>query len=126
LFCFLAVFPFVLNFLLQFNKSLQIQPQIRLSEWISFASILPIMFGISFQLPLVMLFLDRISIFNVDTYREQRRMAILVIAILSAILTPADPVSMLLMLIPMVFLYELGIRLCVWMPRHGDELESAV
>lgn len=119
LFCYYAVFPFVLNFLLGFNAELKITPQIRLSEWISFAIILPVMFGVSFQLPLVMLFLDRINIFNADLYREHRRMAILVIAILSSILTPADPMSMLLMMFPLIFLYELGIRLCGWLPRHS-------
>jgi sec-independent protein translocase protein TatC len=115
-FCFYCVFPFVLKFLLGFNASLEIHPQIRLSEWISFAVMLPVMFGISFQLPLVMLFLERISIFNADTYVEKRRLAILVIAFLSMILTPADPMSMILMLIPLVGLYELGILLCRWSP----------
>ncbi|SFI39410.1 twin-arginine translocase subunit TatC [Planctomicrobium piriforme] len=123
-FCFFAVFPFVLDFLLKFNKSLEIQPQIRLSEWISFAVVLPLMFGISFQLPLVMLFLERISIFSATVYREQRRMAILVIAILSSVLTPADPMSMLLMMFPLIFLYELGIRMCDWLPRGGSQLET--
>lgn len=111
-FCFLAVFPFVLSFLLGFNTLLDVQPQIRLSEWISFAVTLPLMFGVSFQLPLVMLFLERISIFEVNAYREKRRMAVLVIAFLSMMLTPADPMSMLLMMIPLVFLYEFGIVLC--------------
>lgn len=111
-FCFFAVFPFVLNFLLGFNSLLEVQPQIRLSEWISFAVMLPMMFGISFQLPLVMLFLERISVFDVTSYREKRRMAVLVIAFLSMMLTPADPMSMLLMMIPLVILYEFGILLC--------------
>ena len=111
-FCFYAVFPFVLSFLLGFNSMLDVQPQIRLSEWISFAVTLPLMFGVSFQLPLVMLFLERISIFEVNAYREKRRMAVLVIAFLSMMLTPADPMSMLLMMIPLVFLYEFGIMLC--------------
>lgn len=115
-FCFYAVFPFVLNFLLKFNATLEISPQIRISEWISFAVMLPLMFGVSFQLPLAMLFLERISIFQVEHYKEQRRMAILVIAIISMILTPADPMSMLLMMIPLIFLYELGIKLCSWAP----------
>ena len=111
-FCFYAVFPFVLSFLLGFNSMLDVQPQIRLSEWISFAVTLPLMFGVSFQLPLVMLFLERISIFEVNAYREKRRMAVLVIAFLSMMLTPADPMSMLLMMIPLVLLYEFGIILC--------------
>ena len=111
-FCFYAVFPFVLKFLLSFNQMLNVNPQIRLSEWINFAVMLPVMFGVSFQLPLVMLFLERISVFEIADYREKRRMAILVIAFLSMILTPADPMSMLLMMFPLTLLYELGIILC--------------
>jgi sec-independent protein translocase protein TatC len=78
------------------------------------------MFGISFQLPMIMLFLERISVFNVTDYREKRRMAILVIAFLSMIMTPADPMSMLMMMFPLVLLYEFGIGLCVFRPSRSD------
>ncbi|QDT66409.1 Sec-independent protein translocase protein TatCy [Calycomorphotria hydatis] len=115
-FCFFAVFPFVLSFLLGFNEMLGITPQIRLSEWISFALMLPMMFGLSFQLPLVMLLLERLQIFDIATYRERRRMAILVIAVVSMMMTPADPMSMLLMMLPLVALYELGIWMCHFQP----------
>lgn len=111
-FCFFLVFPFVLQFLLGFAEMLGTTAQIRLSEWISFAIMLPVMFGLSFQLPLVMLFLERISIFEADDYREKRRMSILVIAIISMFMTPADPMSMLLMMMPLLGLYELGILMC--------------
>jgi len=118
-FCFYAVFPFVLKFLLAFNRNIGVTPQIRLSEWISFAVVLPLMFGISFQLPLVMKFLTAISIFNVEVYRTKRRLAILAIAFISMVLTPADPFSMLLMMVPLLFLYELGILLCQWSARKN-------
>ncbi len=111
-FCFNLVFPFVLKFLLGFNRLLKLEPQIRLSEWINFAILLPLMFGISFQLPLVMKFLQSISLFGVESYRDKRRMAILVIAALSMFLTPADPMSMILMMCPLIILYEFGILLC--------------
>jgi len=117
LFCFYAVFPFVLNFLLSFNKLLGVNPQIRLSEWISFAVTLPVMFGLSFQLPLIMLFMERISIFTVNDYHEKRRMAILIIAIISMLMTPADPMSMVLMMMPLILLYELGILMCKFFPN---------
>lgn len=111
-FCFFLVIPVVLEFLLSFNLWLGLLPQIRMSEWISFAVTLPLMFGISFQLPLVMLFMERISIFSANDYREKRRISILVIAVLSMLLTPADPTSMMLMMIPLLVLYEFGIWLC--------------
>lgn len=120
LFCFFAVIPFVLNFLFDFNIWLDITIQPRLTEYVSFIVILPVMFGISFQLPLVMLFLERINVFNVQVFREKRRLAILAIAFLSMILTPSDPVSMMLMMVPLCLLYELGIILCTWQPQSKE------
>lgn len=115
MFCFYGVFPTVLDFLLGFNTRMGITAQIRISEWISFAVMMPLMFGVAFQLPLVMLFLQKLSIVDVKLYREQRRLAILAISILSAVLTPTpDPASMLMMMVPLLMLYELGIWLCVW------------
>ena len=86
--CFLFVLPITLSFLLQFNVWLGVAPTLRLSEWMSFATILPLIFGVSFQTPLVMLFLERISVFTVDDFRAKRKMAILVITIAAAVLTP--------------------------------------
>lgn len=117
IFCFFAVIPFVLNFLFDFNIWLDITVQPRLTEYISFIVILPVMFGISFQLPLVMLFLERITVFQVAVYRKNRRIAILAISFISMVLTPSDPVSMLLMMVPLCLLYELGILLCDWQPK---------
>jgi sec-independent protein translocase protein TatC len=114
--CFYFVLPITLSFLLQFNVWLGVAPTLRLSEWMGFATMLPLIFGVAFQTPLVMLFLERINIFTVDDYRAKRKMAILVIAIAAAILTPGqDPFSMLLLACPMLLLYELGILLI----RHG-------
>ncbi|MBL8816496.1 MAG: twin-arginine translocase subunit TatC [Planctomyces sp.] len=110
---FYFAFPLMLRFLIGFNDWLNISIQPRLSEYISLSLVLPLMFGISFQLPLVMLFLERINLFTIDNYRQNRRVAILVIAILSMILTTdPTPTSMLLMMCPLVVLYEVGIQLC--------------
>lgn len=112
LFCFYMVMPIVLDFLIGFNKWIGVELQPRLSEYISFVLMLPVMFGLSFQLPMVMLFLERIGIMTVKGYSENWRMAVLVIAIVSMLLTPSDPQSMLLMMFPLVFLYIGGIQLC--------------
>lgn len=112
LFCFYMVMPIVLDFLISFNKWIGVELQPRLSEYISFVLMLPVMFGISFQLPMVMLFLERIGIMTVKGYAENWRMAVLIISIVSMLLTPSDPQSMLLMMFPLVFLYMGGIQLC--------------
>ena len=80
---------------------------------------LPLLFGGSFQLPLVMLFLNRLSIADTEVYRSKRRVAILVISLLSMMLTPADPASMVLMMLPLIVLYELGIWLCQYMTNRN-------
>lgn len=110
--CFFGVLPWALSFLLQFNMWLGIEPTLRLGEWMSFATILPLVFGVCFETPLVMLFLERIGVFTVDDYRSKRKMAVLVITVAAALLTPGqDPFSMVLLAVPMVVLYELGIVL---------------
>src|SRR5262249_8780027 len=110
--CFWFVLPITLGFLLEFNVWLGVAPTLRLSEWMSFATMLPLVFGVAFQTPLIMLFLERIGIFTVDDFKAKRKMAILVITIAAAILTPGqDPISMLRLAVPMILLYELGIVL---------------
>lgn len=111
---FFFVFDFVLEYLLTFNEWLGLDPDPRISEWMSFVLVLPLGFGIGFQLPLVMLFLERIGIFEAAAYLSQWRMAVLVICIVSAILTPADPYSMVFLAVPLSLLYFGGVGLCLW------------
>ena len=125
---FLFVFPPVLGFLFYFNDKLGIAQDIRITDWLGFVLIMPLGFGVAFQLPLVMLFLERIGIFQVKTYLSRWRIAILVIFTLAMILTPSgDPYSMLLMAIPLTALYFGGVLLCKYLPRPSspfDELED--
>jgi sec-independent protein translocase protein TatC len=68
-----------------------------------------------------MLFLERIGVFTVEDYRAKRRIAILIIFIAGAVLTPGqDPFSMCMLALPMVLLYELGIL----MVRGGKNVKT--
>lgn len=108
--CQFAVIPAALKALLYFNLTLNIEPDFRLNEWLGFAILMPVVFGLSFQTPLVMLFLGKIGIFTADEFAAKRRVAIFVICIFAALITPSiDVISMLLLAAPMVGLYELGI-----------------
>ena len=109
---FFFVFDFVLDYLLAFNEWLGLDPDPRISEWMSFVLVLPLGFGLGFQLPLVMLFLERIGIFDAAAYASQWRIAVLVICVVSALLTPADPYSMLFLAAPLCLLYFGGVALC--------------
>ncbi len=115
---FFFVFEPVLRFLFTFNKMLNIDPDPRISEWLSFVLILPLGFGIAFQLPLVMFFLERIGLFSVEMYQGRWRIAVLVICVLAMFLTPADPYSMMLLAAPLIILYIGGIIMCKVLPRR--------
>jgi sec-independent protein translocase protein TatC len=111
-FCFFIVLPVVLKFFFSFNEWFDIEPNLRLSEWLSFATIVPVIFGICFELPLVMSVLERIGIFRMEDYAKRWRHAILIISIVAMIVTPTtDPGSMMLLMGPLTGLYFLGIGL---------------
>jgi sec-independent protein translocase protein TatC len=121
---FFLVLNYVLSFLLAFNGSMDVAVEPRLTYYVNFVLLLPLGFGIAFQLPLVMLFLQRIGLFETEAYISSWRIAVLVIFVVSMILTPADVTSMFAMAVPLVFLYGLGILMCKFIPR-GRGMGSA-
>lgn len=121
---FFLVLHYVLNFLLAFNGSMDVEVEPRLTYYINFVLLLPLGFGFAFQLPLVMLFLQRIGLIETEMYVGSWRVAILVIFILSMLLTPADVTSMIALAVPLMLLYFLGIAMCHFIPR-GPGLGSA-
>jgi sec-independent protein translocase protein TatC len=122
--CEVFVIPKALSALLWFNEWLGFKPDIRLNEWLGFAIFMPLVFGLSFQTPLVMLFLNRLGICGVETFAGSRRMAWFLMAVFAAIITPStDAFSMLLLWVPMSLLFELGIIL-IWMSPSRQEPED--
>jgi sec-independent protein translocase protein TatC len=123
---FTFVFPPVLRFFFAINKSMGQSLEPRATDWMSFVLLLPLGFGISFQLPLVMLFLDRIHVFNVQIYLAKWRIAVLVMAVAAMILSPGgDPNAMVMMLVPLIGLYFAGIALCKWLPTNRSPEATA-
>jgi sec-independent protein translocase protein TatC len=124
-FCEIIVLPAAVSYLLAFNDWVGIEPDLRLSEWLSFAVFVPLTFGAAFQTPLVMYVLYRVGIMEVETYKKNRKMAFFLLAVLACLLaaTP-DAVGMLSLSIPLWGLYEVGILLCRWFPRPKSEFDE--
>jgi sec-independent protein translocase protein TatC len=124
-FCEVVVLPAAVAYLLAFNEWVGIEPDLRLSEWLSFAVFVPLTFGAAFQTPLVMYVLNRVGIVEVETYRKHRKMAFFLLSIMACLLaaTP-DAVGMLSLSVPLWALYEFGILLCRWFPRPKSEIEE--
>jgi sec-independent protein translocase protein TatC len=114
---FFVIFQLVLSFLIGYTTSLDVEFAPRLNDYMSFAMMLPLGFGLAFQLPIIMLGLHRFGVVTAETFLSQWRIAVLVISFLAMILTPADPYSMIGLAIPLVLLYFFGILLCHYMPK---------
>jgi sec-independent protein translocase protein TatC len=109
-FGYFLVLPVALDFLLGFGGD-NFSTQVRAGEYYGFVTTLLLGAGLMFEVPVAMLALARIGVASAAFYRRQWRVAIVVIAILAAILPGGDPFSMLLLMIPQVVLYALGIAL---------------
>ena len=114
---FFLVLHYVLTFLLSFNAGMDVAVEPRLTYYVNFILLLPLGFGVAFQLPLVMLFLQRIGLFETEAYISSWKIAVLVIFVISMLLTPADVTSMIALAFPLILLYGLGIMMCWFMPR---------
>jgi sec-independent protein translocase protein TatC len=122
--CQFLLLPMAIQYLLKFDEWLDLTPQLRLTDWLSFAIYTPLIFGIAFQTPLVMFVLDRVGIVTVDTFVNYWRISTFVILVLSGFLAPTpDPVMMLALGLPIVGLYWLGIGMCRWWPRPKVDLD---
>lgn len=122
--CQFLVIPKAIQALLWFNRWLHLEPDLRFSEWLSFAILMPVVFGASFQLPLLMMFLDRVGIVTADAYRRHWRIVCFAIHVFAAIAVPApDPFSMECLALPMFGLYLLGIWLCRFNPRPEEGVD---
>ena len=112
-FAFYMLFPFVFRFFIELNESAPvpavIMPAVR--DYITFAIGLLKVFGIAFQLPLVLVLLNRAGVLPRARVVAMRRYAIIFIVIAAAILTPPDIVSQILLAVPMLALFELSILL---------------
>lgn len=107
-FAYFVVLPFALNFFIGFAAA-DLVPNFSFARYISFTTSFLFSFGLVFQLPVVFWFLGSIGLVNTTFLRRNRKYALLIVVVLSAILTPPDVFSQVLMAIPLMLLYELGI-----------------
>ncbi|MBN2366600.1 MAG: twin-arginine translocase subunit TatC [Calditrichaeota bacterium] len=111
-FAYFVIFPFALRFFLGLAPE-AIKTNIAIDFYISFLIRLLIVFGIVFQLPIMSYFLSRLGILSPAFMRKYRKHSIVVIFVLAALFTPPDPLTQVLLAIPLVLLYELSIFISV-------------
>jgi sec-independent protein translocase protein TatC len=104
------VLPLGLRFLIGFQAE-TLTPIITVDEYLRFATRLILAFGLIFEMPVVLVLLSFMGLVTPAGLRKYQRHALVILAIASALLTPADLGTMFMLLVPMVLLYELSIWL---------------
>ncbi len=113
-FAYIILVPMVLPFLFKMGTK-SIDANINITEYMSFVLRLILVAGLIFELPILSFFLSRIGILSPAFLKKYRPYSVVLIFIFSAIITPPDPVSQLLMAFPLLMLYEISI----WVSHIG-------
>lgn len=107
-FGYFLVFPFTFETILNFGIQ-NIEATLSLKDYLVLSSKVLVFLGILFQMPNVMLILGFMGLVNKDQFQSSRRYVIAGFAVLAAIMTPPDVITMMALWIPLVFLYEIGV-----------------
>lgn len=121
-FAYTITLPFMLNFLVTLEGSEYITASISIESYINLCLTMFVVFGLVFEMPLVTIILSRMGIANPDIMKKGRGVAIVVIFVVAAIITPPDIVSQIMVALPMVLLYFVSTFLSgVFYKPHSDD-----
>ena len=122
-FAFYAVFPLMFEFFLGFStEHIQAMPAVR--EYLTLALKLLFAFGLSFQIPIIIMLLVRLGLADPESLAEKRRYVIVWSFIIAAILTPPDVISQAFLALPIMLLYEVGLRLSRYSLSRQERTQS--
>ena len=110
-FAYFISLPFMLRFLIQFTGEVDVAASISIQQYVSFLLTVFVIFGLVFELPVVSVLLTGLGLVKAEWLVKGRKVMIVVIFVLAAIITPPDIVSQIMVAIPMLALYEISIAL---------------
>ena len=111
LFGYFVIVPLMINFLGGWQVSKEIVNDVTLEDFMKSITFIPFATGIIFELPILMIFLTKVGIITPEFMIKYRRHAIIVLMIVASVITPPDVVSMILVMLPLILLYEVSILL---------------
>jgi sec-independent protein translocase protein TatC len=121
-FAYFLVFPTVFQFMASYNAPLGAEMSTDIDKYLGFAMTTFLAFGITFEVPVVVVVLVRMGMVTLAKLKEIRPYVIVGAFVISAIVTPPDVLSQLLLAVPMCLLYELGLLIArFYIPKPTDD-----
>jgi len=121
-FAYFLVFPTVFKFMASYNAPLGAEMSTDIDNYLSFAMTTFLAFGITFEVPVIVVVLVRMGMVPLAKLKEIRPYVIVGAFVISAVVTPPDVLSQLLLAVPMMLLYELGLLVArFYVPKPSDE-----
>lgn len=121
-FSYFLIVPLALNFFGSYHVSSEVVNQIALGSYISMVVTVTISIGVVFELPVVLFFLTKAGLISIDFLKKNRKYMLVIVLILSAIITPPDVFSQVMVTVPLMILYEFSI----FMAKRAIKKEAKV
>lgn len=119
-FSYYVALPMTFDFLFSFGGD-QDKPMITIDHYLDFVSQFAIMFGVSFELPLILTLLAMAGVVSQRFLIDKGRFAVMILAVIAALITPPDVMSMTVMLVPMIALYYIGVLMVGIVQKKSKE-----
>jgi sec-independent protein translocase protein TatC len=107
-FVYFLVFPAAFEYLFSIGGTTD-KPMITIDDYLGFFALMTVLFGVAFEMPLILILLAMIGVFDAEFLKKNRRIAIVAMAVVAAVLSPPDALSMVAMWIPLLIFYESSI-----------------
>lgn len=124
LFCYMWVMPYALEFLAGINTTQTITASISIDNYITFVVTMVLLFGVVFELPVVVILLTSVGLVTPGFLRKNQKYVILIIFVVAAFITPPDVTTQIMVALPMIVLFEFSILLCSIIFRKREKREQ--
>ena len=123
-FAYKVMLPFMLRFLNEVSENMNVKQTISIQEYINFVLLIFLIFGIVFEMPVISVLLTMMGIIRPEWMAKARKVVIVLLFVLAALITPPDIISQIMVAFPMIFLYELSIWLSKFFYRFKKQKQE--